>query len=56
MAKRRKFTDQLKAKVALAALRGVNTEGPTEAKVKAPHAKIGRLAVENDCLTEGLKR
>jgi len=84
MAKRRKFTDQFKAKVALEALRGDKTieeiaarhqvhpnrvstwkrqavegmanvfarggkpEGPTEAEVKEQHAKIGRLAVEND--------
>ena len=88
MAKRRKFTDQFKAKVALEALRGdkkiheiaakhqlhpnqVSTwkrqavegmadvfarggkpEGPTEAEVKELHAKIGRLAVENDFLSE----
>ena len=92
MAKRRKFTDQFKAKVALEALRGDKTiqenaakhqvhpnqvstwkrqavegmadvfahsrkaEGPTEAEVKELHAKIGRLAVENDFLSEGLKR
>jgi len=31
-------------------------EGPTEAEVKELHAKIGRLAVENDFLSEGLKR
>jgi transposase-like protein len=83
MAKRRNFTDQFKAKVALEALRGDKTEqeiaakhrlhpnqvstwkrqaidgmadvfsggkqsGPTEAEVKELHAKIGRLAVEND--------
>ena len=30
--------------------------GPTEAEVKDLHAKIGRLAVENDFLSEGLKR
>ena len=92
MAKRRKFTDQFKAKVALEALRGGktiqeiaakqqlhpnqvstwkrqavegmagvfsrggNSEGPTEAEVKELHAKIGRLAFENDFLSEGLKR
>jgi len=105
MAKRRKFTDQFKAKVALEALRGDKTiqeiaarhqvhllptghcaamsreanqvstwkrqavegiadvfarggkpEGPTEAEVKELHAKIGRLAVENDFLSGGLKR
>lgn len=92
MAKRRNFTDQFKAKVALEALRGDKTvqeiaakhqlhpnqvstwkrqaidgmadvfsgggktAGPTEAEVKDLHAKIGRLAVENDFLSEGLKR
>jgi transposase len=30
--------------------------GPTEAEVKHLHAKIGRLAVENDFLSQGLKR
>ena len=29
---------------------------PTDAEVKDLHAKIGRLAVENDFLSEGLKR
>ena len=84
MAKRRNFTDQFKAKVALEALRGDRTiqeiaakhqvhpnqvstwkrqavegmadvfshggkpEGPTEAALKELHAKIGRLAIEND--------
>ena len=91
MAKRRVFTDQFKAKVALEALRGNKTvqeiaakhqlhpnqvstwkrqaiDGmadvfsggrqscPTEAEIKELHAKIGRLAVENDFLSEGLKR
>ena len=91
MAKRRNFTDQFKAKVALEALRGdrsiqeiaakhqlhpnqVSTwkrqaiagmadvlsggkqSGPTEAEVQDLHATIGRLAVENDFLSEGLKR
>ncbi|UWR08987.1 transposase [Ruegeria sp. B32] len=92
MAKRRTFTDQFKAKVALEALcgdttiqeiaarhqvhpnqvstwkrqavegmpdvfaRGGKPEGPTEAKVKELHAKIGKLAIENDFLSQGLKR
>ncbi|WP_211267730.1 IS3 family transposase [Tritonibacter mobilis] len=91
MAKRRNFTDQFKAKVALEALRGDKTvqeiaarhqlhpnqvstwkrqaiegmadvfsggkqAGPTEAEVRELHAKIGRLAVENDFLSEGLKK
>jgi transposase len=91
MAKRRNFTDQFEAKVALEALRGDKTvqeiaakhqlhpnqvstwkrqaidgmadvfsggkqSGPTEAEIKELHAKIGRLAVENDFLSEGLKR
>jgi transposase-like protein len=92
MAKRRKFTDEFKAKVALEALRGDRTiqeiaarhqvhpnqvstwkrqavdglaevfarggkaDGPSEAEVKDLHAKIGRLAVENDFLSQGLKR
>jgi transposase len=30
--------------------------GSTEAEVKELHAKIGRLAVENDFLSAGLKR
>ncbi|QPC42768.1 IS3 family transposase [Kaustia mangrovi] len=91
MAKRRKFSDQFKAKVALEALRGDRTiqeiaakhqvhpnqmsqwkrqavdgmadvfacggkaDGPTEAEAKELHAKIGRLAVENDFLSQGLK-
>ena len=90
MAKRRKFTDQVKAMVALEALRGDKTiqeiaakhqvhpnqvstwkrqavegmaevfarggksDGPTDAEIKELHAKIGRLAVENDFLSEGL--
>jgi transposase len=93
MAKRRKFTDQFKAKVALEALRGDKTvqeiaakhqlhpirsahgsakpsrawltyslfsggkqSSPTDAKVKELHAKIGRLAVANDFLSEGLEQ
>lgn len=87
MAKRRNFTDQFKAKVALEALRGDKTvqeiaakhqlhpnqvstwkrqaidgmadvfsggkqSGPTESEVKELHAKIGRLAVENDLYEE----
>ena len=35
---------------------GGKPEGPTEAEIKELHAKIGRLAVENDFLSEGLKR
>jgi len=102
MAKRRNFTDQFKAKVALEALRGDKTvqeiaakhqlhllptghcaamsreanqvstwkrqaidgmadvfsgggkpTGPTVAEVKDLHAKIGRLAVENDIFPKG---
>ena len=37
-------------------LSGGKQSGPTEAEVKELHAKIGRLAVENDFLSEGLKR
>jgi transposase-like protein len=36
--------------------RGGKSEGPTVAEVKELHARIGRLAVENDFLSEGLKR
>tara|TARA_R110002020_G_C16184383_1_gene765080 strand:- start:916 stop:1194 length:279 start_codon:yes stop_codon:yes gene_type:complete len=88
--KRRKFTDNFKAQVALEALRGDRTiqeiaarhnvlptqvsawkkqavEGMAdvfakgganddrEAEVNELHAKIGRLAVENDFLAKGLK-
>ncbi|MFT5775001.1 transposase [Hyphomonas sp.] len=88
--KRRKFTDNFKAQVALEALRGDRTiqeiaarhnvlptqvsawkkqavEGTAdvfakgggnddrEAEVNELHAKIGRLAVENDFLAKGLK-
>ena len=92
MARRRKFSDQFKAKVALEALRGDKTiqeiaakhqvhpnqvsqwkrqavdgmadvfarggkaEGPSDEEIKELHAKIGRLAVENDFLSQGLKR
>ena len=35
---------------------GGKQSGPTEAEVKELDAKIGRLAVENDFLSEGLKR
>lgn len=35
---------------------GGKQSGPTEAEVKELHAKIGRLAVENDFLSEGLKK
>ena len=35
---------------------GGKQSGPTEADIKEVHAKIGRLAVENDFLSEGLKR
>jgi len=91
MGKRRNFTDQFKAKVALEALRcdrplqaiaaqyqvhpnqvgqwkkqaveGLadvfsrgQQPGISEAEVKDLHAKIGRLAVENDFLSQGLKR
>ena len=30
--------------------------GPSESEIKDLHAKIGRLAVENDFLAQGLKR
>jgi len=89
MTKRRKFSDQFKAKVALEALRGdrtiqeiaakhrlhpnqVNTwkkqaidglsgvfsdggqpKGPSESEIKDLHAKIGKLAIENDFLRKG---
>lgn len=92
MTRRRSFTDQFKAKVALEALRGGETiqkiaakhqihpnqvsawkrqavDGmadvfsrggkatvSSEAEIKELHAKIGRLAVENDFLSQGLKR
>lgn len=36
--------------------RGGEPEGQTHAEVKELHVKIGRLAVENDFLSEGLKR
>ena len=35
---------------------GGKQSGPTDSEVKELHAKIGRLAVENDFLSEGLKR
>lgn len=35
---------------------GGKPEGPSEAEIKELHAKIGRLSVENDFLSEGLKR
>lgn len=92
MTKRRKFSDQFKAKVALEALRGDRTiqeiaakhrvhpnqvstwkkqaveglsgvfsgagksTGSSESEIKELHAKIGRLAIENDFLAQGLKR
>lgn len=92
MTKRRRFSEQFKAKVALEALRGDKTiqeiaakhqvhpnqvsqwkrqavegmadvfarggkaDGPSEAEIRELHAKIGRLAVENDFLSQGLKR
>ena len=92
MTKRRKFSDQFKARVTLEALRGDRTiqdqaakyhvhpnqvstwkrqaveglsgvfsgagkpQGPSESEIKDLHAKIGRLAVENDFLSQGLKR
>ena len=91
MTKRRKFSDQFKAKVALEALRGDRTiqqivakhrlhptqvstwkrqaveglsgvfseggkpQGPSGSDIKDLQAKIGRLAVENDFLAQGLK-
>jgi len=91
LTKRRKFSDQFKATVALEALRGDRTvqeiaakhrlhptqvstwkrqaveglsgvfseggkpQGPSEPEIKDLHAKIGRLAVENDFLAQGLK-
>jgi len=91
MTKRRKFSDQFKAKVALEALRGdrtiqeiaakhrlhpnqvstwkkqavdglsgvfsggVSSQDPSESEINDLHAKIGRLAVENDFLARGLK-
>jgi len=36
--------------------KGDKPTGPTEAEIKELHAKIGRLAVENDFLSQGLKR
>jgi len=35
---------------------GGKPAGPAEAEVKELHARIGRLAVENEFLSEGLKR
>ncbi|MCH2094077.1 MAG: IS3 family transposase, partial [Rhodobacteraceae bacterium] len=35
---------------------GGKQSGPTEAEVTELHAKIGRLAVKNDFLPEGLKQ
>lgn len=35
---------------------GGKQNGPSEAEVKELHAKIARLAVEDDLLSEGLKR
>ena len=35
---------------------GGKLSGPSEAEAKDLHAKIGRLAVENDFLLEGLKK
>ncbi len=31
------------------------TQGPSESEIKDLHTKIGRLAVENDFLAQGLK-
>jgi len=63
MARRRKFTDQVSTwkrqaveGMADVFARGGTPGGPTEAEVKELHAKIGRLAVENDFLSQGLKR
>ena len=92
MAKRRNFSDQFKATVALEALRGDKTVQEIAAKrqlhptqvstwkrqamegmaslfsdkakkaetkdgeIKELHVKIGQLAVENDFLSQGLKR
>jgi transposase-like protein len=35
---------------------GGKQSGPSEAEVKDLHAKIGRLVIENDFLSEGLKK
>ena len=35
---------------------GGKQNGPTKAEIKELYAKIGRLAVENDFLSDGLKR
>ena len=80
MTKRRNFSDNFKASVALEALRGDKTVQEIAAKrqaiegmagvfsdkvkkaenkdgeIKELHAKIGQLAVENDFLSQGLKR
>lgn len=34
---------------------GASTQGPSESEIKDLHAKIGRLAVENDFSAQGLK-
>lgn len=34
---------------------GGKAQGPSESEIKDLHAKIGRLAVENDFLAQGLK-
>jgi len=36
--------------------KGDKPSGPTEAEIQDFHAKIGRLAVDNDFLSQGLKR
>lgn len=49
MTTRLNFSNKFKATVALEALRGDKT-------VQELHAKIGTLALENDLLSQGLKR
>lgn len=36
--------------------RGGRSDAPTDAEIKDLHAKIGRLTIENDFLSQGLKR
>ncbi|WP_272482575.1 hypothetical protein [Paracoccus indicus] len=37
-------------------VRGGKQESPADTEIKELHAKIGRLAVENNFFVEGLKR
>ena len=54
--KRKRYSAEFKAKVALEALKGERSDTLSEEQVKELHAKIGQLTVERDFLAKAFGR